>query len=163
MAIPDGERWLYFDNPGGDTVPGFSIYGIVACPQESTDSPRCNPLLFGSGHFDYCCPLSGPGWGAAVWDVELDLREIPVRRVLEIWHSFFEQVLALGYDLAWIGLDFVDPPYLFDPDCMGESVSAACSRSIGLVVGENVTAGLSRAQQQGLRSVREIAVLFGPS
>ena len=76
----------------------------------------------------------GPGWEVEIWTFRLS--SLPGTAA---WRDpigmTLSRLLAAGCGAAWLAAqeDFVDPPDLFDPSCMGEGVYAGLSEATGLL------------------------------
>jgi hypothetical protein len=76
--------------------------------------------------------LSGEGWTVLMWDVRIS--QWPLK---EQWGPLLEETLTslcrMGAIVAWCGLEghFADPPSLFDPEEMSESVYAYYIPQVG--------------------------------
>lgn len=78
--------------------------------------------------------LHGDGWEVVLWEVWTPgwlLQE----KLDSLVSECFEALHAAGSVVTWMGVEggFVDPPHLFDPEHMAESVVVAWSASTGRV------------------------------
>jgi hypothetical protein len=107
---------------GGEEVPGVTFYGLrhspagvkAAFPREVWPAgASVSEMFLHNGH-----------WETIVWDLALAswLRGDEWTRAVR---ETLDSLVAAECTVAWLGLEFCDPPRLFDPGCMSGTVLAA--------------------------------------
>ena len=108
--------------------------------------------------------LHGDGWAVDLWTIRAD-GGLPAG---EEWQTLLQTVLGrlleAGYQAAWFALegDFADPPHLFDPDLMGQSVYAAATPETGFITHDDGEGELETLTDAELERLRGLATTVWP-
>ena len=129
---PFGVFWKEEGEQGHEEVDGVLLYGLRR--PGAVSSPAIEELWPPSTELRDPHILWGTGW-------EVELRTLRVHQwpPSEAWEETLrltlERLQQAGHTVTWFALegDFVDPPFLFEPDRMGHSVYAALSAPTGFL------------------------------
>ena len=147
---------------GEGEVVGLLLYGLRR-PDEQPDPDLGARLPVGAEISDPYV-LHGDGWAVDLWTIRAD-DGLPVG---DAWRTLLqgllERLLEAGYRAAWLALegDFADPPYLFDPGAMGQSVYAAASPETGFISHDGGDGDLKPLTDPDLERLRELASTVWP-
>jgi hypothetical protein len=116
----------------GQEEPGLLLYGLRRPDRPPpVDGAKLVP---DATEVSEPCLLSGEGWAVDLWTVR-DPRLPAGAEWCATLARVLGRLLDAGYEVARFAVegDFADPPALFDPERMGESVYAATSRETGFM------------------------------
>jgi hypothetical protein len=144
----------------GEEVLGLLLYGLRAPDQQ----PRPALVLPAGAQAAAPYELHGDDWAVDLWTI----RAVEGLPAGEEWRSLLERLLGrlldAGYQAAWFALegDFADPPHLFDPDLMGESVYAAATPETGFITHDDGDGELQTLTDAELERLRGLATTVWP-
>jgi hypothetical protein len=145
---------------GEGEVPGLLLYGL----RRPDEQPRADLALPAGARASEPYELHGDGWAVDLWTIRAD-SGLPAG---EAWQALLRgllgRLLEAGYQAAWLALegDFADPPHLFDPDLMGESVYAAATPETGFMTHDDGDGELETLTDAELERLRALATTVWP-
>lgn len=141
----------------GDLVEGLLAYGLWR--GEDPLCPRFPVELWPAGTHTSDWRLFGAGWTVWMWTIRIS--QWPVTETWEqTLHGTLERMIEAGALIAWCGLEggFADPPSLFHPEEMSESVYAVLTPSDGFACKARLGEEFSTFENGDLSRLHEIAM-----